>query len=186
MVPGLRAANRRLRWRLVAVALGMFGFGFALVPLYDVFCQVTGRNGKPGRVAAAAAAEGVVDPGRRVNLELLASVNGELPWEFRPQLKSLSVRPGESATVEFYVHNRSGRTMVGQAVPSVSPGAAARYLSKTECFCFTQQTLAPGEERAMPVRLVLSPQLPAQFGTVTLSYTFFDTEAGRPGAGPGR
>ncbi|MGD2056756.1 MAG: cytochrome c oxidase assembly protein [Gammaproteobacteria bacterium] len=169
----LSAANRRIVRRLAVVVLGMFGFGFALVPLYDVFCDVTGLNGKTGRIAAEEALTRRVDEQRLVTVEFLATVNSDLPWEFRPLAHRIQVHPGEIREVHYFARNRAEHMIVGQAVPSLAPGLAAKYFNKTECFCFTQQTLGPGEGREMPLRFVVDPDLPADVRTVSLSYTFY-------------
>lgn len=171
----VQRANRRLLRNLLLVAVGMFGFGFALVPLYDVFCAVTGLNGKTtGRISIAQAQQGEVDKERTVTVEFVATTNEGLRWEFAPRVAKLKVHPGEVNQVSYYVRNLTGNTVVGQAIPSVAPGIAARYMNKTECFCFTQQTLAPYETREMPVRFVVDRDLPREIETLTLSYTFFD------------
>ena len=174
-------ANRRVVTRLVVVVLAMFGFGFALVPLYDVFCQVTGLNGKTGRIELEQALSEKVDAGRTVTVEFLATVNSELPWEFRPAVKKVRVHPGAVTEVKYYARNLTGNSVTGQAVPSLAPGLAARYFNKTECFCFTQQTLGPREGRDMPLRFVVDPDLPAEVKTLSLSYTFY--QAGNIAAG---
>jgi cytochrome c oxidase assembly protein subunit 11 len=175
-------ANRRVVTRLAMVVLGMFGFGFALVPLYDVFCQVTGLNGKTGRIGLEQALSEKVDAGRMVTVEFLATVNSELPWEFRPVMKKIRVHPGEVTEVRYQARNLTGDTVTGQAVPSLAPGQAARYFNKTECFCFTRQTLGPRETRDMPLRFVVDPDLPAGIRTVSLSYTFYAAENGAIGS----
>jgi len=168
--------NNRLAMRLGAVALAMFGFGYALVPLYDVFCDITGLNGKTGVATAADIAAGV-DERRLVTVEFDSNVNGALPWKFGPVQKSVRVHPGQITEVLFYAENTSDRAVVGQAVPSVAPTPASVWFNKTECFCFTQQTLAPGERREMPVRFIVAPDMPDKYTTLTLSYTFFEAPA---------
>jgi len=174
-------ANRRVVTRLAVVVLAMFGFGFALVPLYDVFCQVTGLNGKTGRIELEQALSEKVDAGRTVTVEFLATVNSELPWEFRPAVKKVRVHPGAVTEVKYHARNLTENSVTGQAVPSLAPGQAARYFNKTECFCFTQQTLGPREGRDMPLRFVVDPDLPAEVKTLSLSYTFY--QAGNIAAG---
>jgi cytochrome c oxidase assembly protein subunit 11 len=180
-------ANRRLIALLAAVTVGMFGFGFALVPLYNVFCAITGLNGKTGRIDADAAMTAVVDTDRRITVEFVTTVDGALPWEFHSIVKKMQVHPGELSEARFYARNLAARAIVGQAIPSVSPGQAGKYFSKTECFCFTQQTLQAGEEQEMPVRFVVDPALPEHVRTITLSYTFFNVQGavntGDPAAG---
>jgi len=165
--------NRRSALRLAALTLAMFGFGFALVPLYDVFCDITGLNGKTGRVEAAAV-DGAADLSRTVTVEFVSSVNGALGWEFSPEVTRMKVHPGQIYEANFNATNRTSHAASGQAVPSVSPNTAARYFNKTECFCFTRQDLGAGEQRRMPVRFVVDRDLPPQVHTITLSYTFFD------------
>jgi len=165
-------ANRRVVQRLGIAALAMFGFGYALVPLYDVICDITGINGKTGRADAAAYRDGA-DQQRLVTVEFVSSVNTGLPWEMQPLTREIQVHPGELTEVFFEAVNLSKRTRVGQAVPSVSPPAASKYFFKTECFCFTAQELGGGERRRMPVKFVVDKRLPADIDALTLSYTFF-------------
>lgn len=174
-------ANRRVVTRLAVVVLGMFGFGFALVPLYDVFCEITGLNGKTGRIELEQALSGKVDEERMVTVEFLATVNSDLPWEFRPVVKKVRVHPGAVTEVKYTARNLTGDPVTGQAVPSLAPGLAARYFNKTECFCFTRQTLGPRETRDMPLRFVVDPELPADIRTVSLSYTFYQAGDGAVG-----
>jgi cytochrome c oxidase assembly protein subunit 11 len=169
----LNAANKRIVMRLAIVVLAMFGFGFALVPLYDVFCDITGINGKTGRIAAQEASGQKVDEKRLVTVEFLASVNSELPWEFRPLVRKIRVHPGEVTEVKYFASNKTDSPVAGQAVPSLAPGLAARYFNKTECFCFTRQTLGPNEGKEMPLRFVVDPDLPEDIGSVALSYTLY-------------
>ncbi|MGD2083139.1 MAG: cytochrome c oxidase assembly protein [Chromatiales bacterium] len=166
-------ANRRVVTRLALVGVAMFGFGFALVPLYDVFCYVTGINGKTGQIELEEALGGRVDKDRTVTVEFLASVNSELPWEFRPTVKEVEVHPGAVTEVKYYARNQTDRSVTGTAVPSVAPGVAAKYFNKTECFCFTQQTLGPREARDMPLRFVVAADLPEEVKRLSLSYTFY-------------
>lgn len=177
-------ASRRHGLRLLGVAAGMFAFGFAMVPFYEVLCELTGFNGRSGTMVLASQVHEQPDPARLVTVEFLTTVNAGLPWEFRAETQRLRVHPGKLYTVNFVAHNTQGRDMVGQAVPSVTPWDAARHLRKTECFCFNQQPLAAGEEKHMPMRFMLDPELPADVQTVTLSYTFFDvTDMARRPAG---
>jgi len=159
--------------RLVIITLGMFGFGFALVPLYDVFCEVTGINGKT-RTEAVNADRAVLDEQREVTIEFLARPNADMPWLFQPQIQRIKVHPGEIKLVYYEAQNQTGHTMVGQAVPSVSPGQAALFFNKMECFCFNQQKLVAGEKLLMPLQFYVDPDLPPQFSTITLSYTLYD------------
>jgi cytochrome c oxidase assembly protein subunit 11 len=174
------AANRRIVRRLLLAAVAMFGFGFALVPLYDVFCSITGINGKTGRIELEAALSEHVDRERTVTVEFLSSVHSDLAWDFNPVVRRVKVHPGEVTEVNYFARNKTGETVTGQAVPSLAPGLAAKYFNKTECFCFTRQTLGPNEERLMPLRFVVDPELPKDVGTVSLSYTFFHAESAEP------
>lgn len=166
-------ANQRVIWYSMLVVVGMFGFGFALVPLYNVLCEVIGIN---GRIFASNAINYQVDKNRTVVVEFTGMVK-DLPWKFEPVTKKMVVHPGEMNTVNYTATNQSSADWVGQAIPSVSPGPAASYFSKTECFCFTNQTLVAGETREMPVRFVINPLLPEDIAIVTLSYTFFKVKS---------
>jgi len=167
--------RRRHFLRLTGVTAGMFAFGFALVPLYGALCELTGFNGRTSNMLVAAAdLREQPDPTRLVTVELLATVNGGQPWGFKPETERLRVHPGQLYTVNFTARNPQNHAVVAQAVPSITPWNAARHLKKTECFCFRQQPFAAGEEKHMPVRFMLDPELPAEVDTVTLSYTFFD------------
>ena len=159
--------------RLLVIVLAMFGFGFALVPIYDVFCEVTGLNGKTSGDVAVIAPDSPVDTSRQVTVEFIASLNANMPWEFEPVTRAVRVHPGEAMKVEYVARNITTNPIVGSAVPSVSPGMAAPYFQKTECFCFTEQKLEANEERNMPVIFVVDPDLPDDISTLTLSYTFF-------------
>lgn len=172
----LRRANRSLALKLGAVSLAMFGFGFALVPLYNVFCKATGLNGRTADGALPAVRiEAVADP-RWITVEFNTDVMPGLPWRFEPRQRALRVHPGEMATAWFHVKNLSDRPMVGRAIPSVSPPLAARHFRKIECFCFTRQALKPGEERDMPVTFVVNRYLPPEVTVFTLSYAFFPNQ----------
>ncbi|MCP4409722.1 MAG: cytochrome c oxidase assembly protein [Gammaproteobacteria bacterium] len=167
-------ANKRLLFKLVLIVIGMFGFGFALVPIYDVICNITGINGKTGVLSTNKAASFEVDENRTITVELVANLNQNLNLEFRPKVFKMQVHPGKVYGTSFYAKNKSNKRMVGQAVPSVAPHEAAAHFSKTECFCFTNQTFEAGEGRDMPLRFVINPRLPEHVKTVSLSYTFFD------------
>ena len=170
----LNAAVNRSTRRLWLAVLGMFGFGFAMVPFYDVFCEWTGLNGRTA-AGPATVVDHQIDTKRLVTVEFVASINEDLPWEFRPEVARLQVHPGQAYTTRFYAKNRTPAAMVGHAVPSVAPGVAARHFQKTECFCFTEQRFEGNEGRWMPVRFVVDPALPDKYEVVTLSYTFFDS-----------
>ena len=170
------ADNRRLLMRLSIVAVVMFGFGYALIPFYKQICEAFGLNYFYQRNAAPANSQ--IDGTRSVSVELDANT-ADVPWRFRPLTRHVSVHPGELFTIEYEVVNSSAVPVTGQAVASFGPQIAGRYFKKLECFCFKQQTLAPGESRRMPVVFVIDPGLPLDVGDITLSYTFFEV----PGAG---
>lgn len=165
--------NRSLALSLVGVILIMFAFGFALIPLYNVLCKSWGLNGK--FIAEKSTASQSIDKTRTVLVEFLATNNANLPWSFYPVTHNAQLHPGENILIYYYAKNNSNETMTVQAIPSISPGNAARYLKKTECFCFTRQTFKAGEERKMPVLFHLDQDLPKDIHTVSLSYTLFDT-----------
>ncbi|WP_333606985.1 cytochrome c oxidase assembly protein [Arsukibacterium sp.] len=165
--------HKPLVGKLAIIALAMFGFGFALVPLYDVFCEVTGINGKTSNVAATTDAA-QIDVSREVTIEFLARPNQDMPWVFKPEVRRMKVHPGEIHIMNYIAENPTSRMIVGQAVPSVSPGQAALFFHKIECFCFTQQQLAGGKDMLMPLQFYVDPALPAQFSTITLNYTLYD------------
>lgn len=167
--------NRLLIRRLLLLVVMMFGFGYALVPLYDVFCEVTGLNGKTGDQVVVQE-QRVVDETRLVKVVFLASLNDSMPWRFKPEQSSIEVHPGKPTTVNYIAKNISDKNLIGQAVPSVAPGLAAAYFQKTECFCFTQQELKPGEEKIMPVTFIVDSQLPEKMNELILSYTFFTSK----------
>jgi cytochrome c oxidase assembly protein subunit 11 len=152
-----KQSNRRTGLKLMGVALGMFVFGYALVPLYDVLCDATGLNGKTGRVEAVAT--GKVDATRWVTVEFTGNSMSGLPWEFGPQKKTVRVHPGEVTVAYYEARNTANETITGQAVPSVAPGTAAAHFKKIECFCFSQQQLEAGEQKLMPIRFVVSADL---------------------------
>ncbi len=166
-----RPGNRSLTLRLAALAIAMFGFGYLLVPFYYVMCDVLGIGGRPNTVAAAAPV--AVDASRTVAVEFVASVNEYAPWEFRPETAILEVQPGRLYDVKFLARNLTDRHLTGQAVPSIAPGEGARYLKKTECFCFRAQEFEPGESRDLAVQFYLDPKLPKYVDRLTLSYTMF-------------
>ena len=159
--------------KLIVVTLGMFGFGFALVSFYYKICEVTGLNSGDEQSLVK---NTQVDTSRWVTIEFDANTNAALPWQFKPVERSLKVHPGQLVQVEYDVTNNSDQAIVGQAVPSYGPARAAAFFKKIECFCFTPQTLAAGEHRRMPVLFVLDPSMDKDMHTVTLSYTFFNTD----------
>jgi cytochrome c oxidase assembly protein subunit 11 len=168
-----KSNNSKVVKKLVLVVFAMFGFGFALVPLYDVFCDITGLNGKTNDVSVAYVNEGV-DSSRTVTVQFITRMSKGIPWKFEPVMNEMSVHPGEVKFVNFYAKNQSQRDIIGQAVPSVSPGLAAGYFQKIECFCFTQQPLKGGEEVEMGLQFYVDIDLPAEINTLTLSYTLYD------------
>lgn len=169
----LKHNNQRLLVRMLIVVVAMFGFGYLMVPIYNVFCDITGLNGKTGSIDASSL-DGKVDYSRTITVEFVTSLNETMPWEFRPAVTRMQVHPGEIGTTSFYARNSTRQVMIGQAIPSVSPSAAAAHFNKTECFCFTQQRFEAGQGRDMPVRFVIDRDLPEEIKTVTLAYTFFD------------
>ena len=173
--------HRGLVLGLVGMVVGMFAFGFVLVPLYRVVCQLTGLNGT-GVETSSAAYAGEVDRGRSVTVQFLATVNSKLPFAFRPDAGTLQVHPGELYGTSFFAANQSGADVTAQAVATYGPGEAAKYVHKTECFCFTKETFGAHESRHMPVRFYLDPALPKDITMVTISYTYFNVT---PGTSPG-
>ena len=165
--------TNRTAIKLFIVTVAMFGFGYAMVPLYNVMCKVAGINGKTGTITTEEAGRLTVDSKRMVTVEFDTNINGDLPWEFKPAVAKVKVQPGRMNDAIFVVENNSNQEIVGQAIPSVAPQLASLHFKKTECFCFTQQTLAPHERREMLVRFVVDSELPDTISTLTLSYTFF-------------
>ena len=164
--------NKKVIRNLLFVVVGMFGFGFALVPLYDAFCTITGLNGKTDDVAYSGDVM-AVDSSRKIKVEFMTTLNENMPWDFKPLQHSVTVHPGQPAKVSFVVRNRTDKDMIGQAIPSVAPGLAAGYFKKTECFCFTGQKLKAGEKKEMPVVFIIDPAIDEDIREITLSYTFF-------------
>ena len=166
-------ANQQTLTKLLVVAVMMFGFGYAMVPFYRALCDALGLNSV---IKADVVTNTQVDTGRFLTIEFDSNLRSDLPWTFTPVEKSVRIHPGALTQVTYEVRNRSDRTVTGQAIPSFGPQLAGRYFKKLDCFCFTQQTLAPGEVRLMPVVFVVEPGLPQDVNTVTLSYTFFEVE----------
>lgn len=191
LAQALRLDNRRLLGRLAVVAVLMFGFAYALVPLYRTICEALGINvlslSELRTSPAAAGREPVntqVDLSRTITIEFDANARG--PWDFKPAQPTLQVHPGEVATVMYEFRNRQNRTMAAQAIPSYAPRQAMAHFNKLECFCFTQYTLQPGESKQWPVVFVVDPKLPKDVTTITLSYTFFEVGGKVPPAPGGR
>ena len=178
-----RSNNKSLRIMIVVVLL-MFGFGYALVPLYDLLCDITGLNGKTGRLKSVqtntemltAISDVFSRRERWVMVQFNSDTGTGLPWEFKPLVNKMRVRLGEQNLVYFLARNTSNETITGQAVPNVVPGRAAKHFKKVECFCFTKQALKPGETKKMPVRFVVQKGLDKRVDSVVLSYTFFNTD----------
>jgi len=167
------ANNVRSVKKLMVAVVAMFGFGFALVPLYDVFCDVTGLNGKTNTSSVAYTAESV-DKSRTIKVQFITRNAKGIPWEFEPVVNEISVHPGEMKTVQFYAKNLGVSAIIGQAVPSVSPGQGANYFNKIECFCFEHQPLMAGEDIEMGLQFYVDLELPEHIETLTLSYTLYD------------
>lgn len=176
--------HRRLLTKLLLIIAASFSFGFALVPLYDALCRATGLNGKTAGNAGvgiggisqpAATPPSRIDATRIVSVEFTGTVMPGLPWDMQALTSSLDLHPGELHQALFRVHNRSEKPIIGQAIPSVSPGLAAQHFEKLDCFCFAQQTLAPGETKDLPVTFIVKPELDKDIRTITLAYAFFNT-----------
>jgi cytochrome c oxidase assembly protein subunit 11 len=160
------------------VAVLMFGFAFALIPLYNTFCEITGLNGKTsGQVAEDILETQVVDENRVITVQFDASVNSKLNWEFRPTVFEMKVIPGKFYKTEFYAKNLSNKDITGRATYSVTPREASLYFNKTECFCFTEQKLKANEEVLMPVTFIVDSKLTEDIILMTLSYTFYKLES---------
>ncbi len=184
-----RSDNRRMLGKLAAVVLAMFGFGYALVPMYRSICQALGVNvltlaSENQTFGAGVSQQPVntqIDRSRTVTVEFDANARG--PWVFRPEQRSVQVHPGEITTVMYDFRNARNRTIVAQAIPSYAPIEAGAHFNKLECFCFTQHTLAPGESKRWPVVFVVDDKLPKDVTTITLSYTFFEVGGAVPAPG---
>jgi cytochrome c oxidase assembly protein subunit 11 len=190
------AENRRLLGKLLVVVAAMFAFGYALVPMYRAICEALGINvlsladqrvasgsWTPGDAARKAAANSQIDTTRLITVEFDANARG--PWDFKPEKSSIQVHPGQLATVMYDFRNKQNRTMAAQAIPSYAPMQASPHFNKLECFCFNEYTLAPGESKRWPVAFVISPKLPKDVTTITLSYTFFEVGGKVPAAPAG-
>lgn len=169
-----QAESLKMAKQLVIGAIGMFAFAmFVLPPMYDVFCEITGLNGKTNTTAAKT--ENMeAQKERTVTVQFLADTDNGMPWEFKPKVRSIEVHPGEIKRVDFYVNNKTTQTIVGQAVPSVSPSYGAQYLKKTECFCFNHQELEGGNDMDMPLIFFVDPEIPDHISTLTLAYKLFN------------
>jgi cytochrome c oxidase assembly protein subunit 11 len=167
-------SNLRLAMKLALVALFFTGFGFAMVPLYDVICKLTGLNGKTNSVAMLPNKNTQIDFSRTVNVEFLSQSMPGVGLSFKPEQFAIRVHPGEISRMNYVITNTTNKVFVGQAIPSVTPAVAAQYFEKLQCFCFEQQSFQPGETRSMPVVFVVNPEMSRDLGTVTLSYAFFE------------
>lgn len=187
----LRGENLNMFGKLATVTAGMFLFGYALVPMYRVICDITGINilsisetQVPGNAKAGRAAEVLrnsqVDTSRTITVEFDANVRG--PWNFKPEIRSMQVHPGELSTVMYEFQNIQNRPMAAQAIPSYAPRQAASHFNKLECFCFNEYLLEPGEKKVWPVAFVIDPKLSKDVTTITLSYTFFEVGGRTPAA----
>lgn len=182
----LRRENFKMVGKLGVIALGMFAFGYALVPLYRAICEATGINilaigeRQSTNLSSTLPANSQVDTSRTITVEFDTNVRG--PWDFRPMVRTMQVHPGELATVMYEFQNIQGRQMSAQAIPSYAPRQSGRHFNKLECFCFTQYTLEPGETKEWPVAFVIDPRLPKDVTTITLSYTFFEVGGRTPPA----
>jgi cytochrome c oxidase assembly protein subunit 11 len=173
--PGdLRKRNRRLTLRLLGIALGAFAFGFALVPLYEVICDITGVGNPKDLRRASAPMTATTDEERWVTVEFIAELPSVGSWEFKPVIAELKVNPGRLYEVQYIARNLTGKDTVAQAIPNVAPSKATGFFRKTECFCFVPQNFAKNETRNMPVRFVIDPALPKHVDRLTLSYVFYD------------
>lgn len=171
--PVRRQQNRRLALQLGAIVLGSFAFGFALVPLYDVLCDITGL-GNQKRLAEKSVATERPDTSRTITVDFVADLPSAGNWEFRPVVRSMQIHPGQLYSADFVARNLTGRATTAQAVPNLAPSKAAAYFHKTECFCFTPQRFEVNEQRELPVRFIVDPALPTFVDRITLAYTFYD------------
>jgi cytochrome c oxidase assembly protein subunit 11 len=182
----LRVANRHMGRKLLWITVLMFGFGYALVPMYRAICSALGVNVlavselQSSGTGSTVAVNGQVDTSRTVTIEFDANARG--PWDFKPEQRTVAVHPGAVTTVLYEFHNKQNRTMVAQAIPSYAPAQAMAHFNKLECFCFSEQTLAPGQSRVWPVVFVVDTKLPKDIKTITLSYTFFEVGGKTPPA----
>ncbi|WP_454441074.1 cytochrome c oxidase assembly protein [Vibrio bathopelagicus] len=172
--PSPKRSTKTLTGYLVLSVIGMFGFGFALVPLYDVMCEALGINGKTNTVSAVQPQGMQPDYSRTVRVEFMSHIKPDMPWQFVPETRVLEVHPGEVVQTNYIAKNLSGLSLIGQAVPSVSPGNGATYFNKMECFCFNQQPLDGHKSAEMGLIFYIEPEIPESIHTLTLSYTLFN------------
>lgn len=166
------SSNKKLVKWLGVFVIGMFGFGYALVPMYNVLCKSLGINGKTSNETASNSNS--IDTSRTITVQFVSTRNADIPWEFKPGIQSIKMHPGENKRITYHAHNLTDKTMTVQAIPSVTPGLTAKYLKKTECFCFTQQTMKGHEEMDWPLLFHIDKDIPKRYRTLTLSYTLFD------------
>lgn len=171
----VKVKNKKLVRNLAIVAVAMFGFGYALVPLYDVLCEWKWiERDRPDAIKAIPETAYQVDESRTIDVEFMTSLNENTPMVFSAEIAQIAVHPGQYHTVNFYAENKTDKPMIARAIPSFSPALTSTYFEKVECFCFSEQTFAPHEKKTMPMRFVINPALPPEYKTITLSYTFFD------------
>lgn len=166
-------SHLKVAGKMLALAVGMFGFGYLMVPMYNIICDITGLNGKTGRVSVESVAAAPLAEDREIIVEFVSSINQGGSWIFRPDVKTMTVQPGKLYTTSYYAENLTDDFVVAQATPSVSPFAAAKYFNKTECFCFTRQPFEGKSSKDMPLTFIIDEDLPINVDRVTLSYTFF-------------
>lgn len=165
--------NKKILVRLFLIPIVMFGFGYLMVPIYDVFCDITGLNGKTGEISSAEAAKENTDMDRLIEVQFISSVNESGAWEFKPAKFSMEVHPGQRYHANYIAKNLLDKGVVSQSIPSVSPSKAAAHFNKTECFCFTEQVFKAKEQRTLPLTFIIDPDIPDEVDTITLSYTIF-------------
>lgn len=166
-------SHLKVSLKMLGIAVGMFGFGYLMVPMYNIICDITGLNGKTGRVSVESVASAAALEDREIIVEFVSSINQGGSWIFRPEVKSMKVQPGKLYNTSYYAENLTDDYVVAQATPSVSPFAAAKYFNKTECFCFTRQPFEGKSSKDMPITFIIDEDLPVNVDRVTLSYTFF-------------
>lgn len=181
-----RRAHFVIAAKLCVLVVGMFGFGYLMVPIYDVLCDITGLNGKPSMEAASSPQDSALQSlsaqaqQREITVEFVSVVNSAAAWTFKPVQRSMKVTPGKTYEASYQVTNLAQRPAVGQAVPSVAPSSAAKYFNKIECFCFNRQDFPAGASKDLPLVFFVEPDLPRSIDTITLSYTYFDISEQQP------
>jgi cytochrome c oxidase assembly protein subunit 11 len=172
----LNRANRTLTYKLLVIALASFGFGFAMVPLYNVLCSVTGVGDQTKLLRKVKAIENP-DPSRTITIEFLGSTASSGVFDFHPVVRTIDIHPGKLYSAEFFAHNLTGRDTTAQAIPDIAPSKLAAFFHKTECFCFSPQHFNVNEQRNMPVRFIVDPAIPSYVDRITLNYTFYDASS---------